>query len=363
MYKFNSSHADRHAFTVLEVLISIFILGTGILSVFSLFMAGRSLQAYYHRQNAAKSYVESTARGLSDEWLASALSWRNSAGTQVAFNPGAPPSGLEPDVYLIDPVGQNVDSNFGLLDSRRWNIAFPQENFPPVVDEDGVSRSALLVRAVSRVGLNLFFESEAFLNAYAGVDELSYEQSNPGNPDASFLIRSFYGGRQRRNNHHHHALFMTDSVADNAMLVFKDRTVPTKEFDGMESGLPLEMCLARRVYGDKPNESLADFKSDIIVNGSVIAIEGATVTGSPETVRRAIRPKQWAIIRAIEDNSFRFARVMSVIKDNNSYTLVFAENLEGDAQFGKVINDVNIDYGVECYFWSSLVHVAPYTTP
>jgi len=329
--------ACRPGFTLLEVLISIFILGTGILSVFSLFMAGRSLQAYYHRQNAAKSYVDSTARQLSNEWLESSLIWRNSAGGEISFDPTSPPAGLETNVFLVDPVGLNTHSTSGELNTRNWNVAFPTAN----------------ASAIARVGLNPLTDAETSVNKLAGGDDLAYELSDPASPDTAFLIRSYYGGRQRRNSNYHHALLMTDSVADNAILVFKDRPVPISGFDALENDWPLGMCMVKQT--DSNN-----------IVGSITAVEDGTLenAGAKETTRKCLRPKQWAIIRGLANNSFRFARVMSVIEGDGdtytTYTLVFAENMEGDAQFGNVIDT---SAGVECYFWSSLVHIAPYTRP
>lgn len=349
--------ACRPAFTLLEVLISIFILGTGILSVFSLFMAGRSLQAYYHRQNAAKSYVDSTARSLSNKWVRSDLvrvdtngKWLDQNNDPLPFPPTTSPEDeqFEPNVYLIDPVGLNlavpgssgVNKSWGTTEENKWNIAFAGDFSDP--------ESKL--KAIARVGLDPLTDAETSVNELAGGDDLAYELSNPASPDTAFLIRSYDGGRQRRNSNYHHALLMTDSVADNAILVFKDRPVPISGFAALENDWPLGMCMVKQ---DKP--------ANII--GSITAIEEGTLenAGAKETARKCLRPKQWAIIRGRADNSFRFARVMSVIEDDSdTYTLVFAENMEGDAQFGNVINT---SAGVECYFWSSLVHIAPYTRP
>lgn len=340
-----ASQNDRSGFTLLEVLISIFILGTGILSVFSLFMAGRSLQAYYHRQNAARNFASSTAVSVAKTWLAEDLVGLMGDGNEEnPYNPAAPPPGsFEAGTYLVDPVGLNMHAGYGPYVGNQWNIAFP---------ENGDTK------AIPRLAVNSRVSAEVMINNLAGIDDLGYELSDPTNPDAAWLVRSFYGGRQRRDQAYHHALFVTSlpmtAASPGALLIFKDRPVPTGDdddpvpsFDAIspEYGWPVGVV---RLHSGTAIDSA----------GTVTAIENATADGDirGEILRDCLRPKKWGIIRGLKDNSFQFSRVMSVIKTETDvgYTVIFAEKMEGDQTFGNIGDN---SAGVECYFDASLVHI------
>lgn len=129
------SKVRRDGISLLEVLMTIFIIAVGLASVFALFMAGREIDARTTRQTEAAAVAQSIGEPLADEWC-DVLQWIYLAPPTVAGEPntwqwvrtsaGVLPKSLP---VLIDPWGL-VESETDLVGSR----------FDPVVQLNTLDR-------------------------------------------------------------------------------------------------------------------------------------------------------------------------------------------------------------------------------
>jgi len=101
--------ASRRGITLVEVLVSIFVLGIGLLSVLSLFTAGRDLEARAVRRGAAVNYADTIEPRIADSWSRPAgWHWTINGGPDAA-DWVSDASGVQLPVVL-DPYGLNAST-------------------------------------------------------------------------------------------------------------------------------------------------------------------------------------------------------------------------------------------------------------
>ena len=106
---------SRSGISLLEVLVSIFILAIGISSVFALFLAGRELDARAAVQTRASAYLDRLETKLLDRWT-DIRQWQYIDPTNLGL---AWAVGVDlPLPIIVDPYALAVDSDF----SADWGL-------------------------------------------------------------------------------------------------------------------------------------------------------------------------------------------------------------------------------------------------
>jgi len=277
----------RAGISLLEVLISMFILAVGIISVLGLFTAGREIQA--------RTAIRSQAVSFADQMLTTADQWRELAQWRIydrAQNIWVPATAADVRLpVVIDPYSLNRDSI---------------NSFLPLVDDDWDCANFVDIRPVSQVPpaappWNTFFRR---VTLPAGANALSFEEALSlfGDADAieyelpadaaSPPRNQFEFGRRKRGNDFSAALMVDQIVSQPIMrywlLVFHKQPVHRLPGDydrqkGVATRLPQGVLKLLPPAGvSNITAGLAEF-----------------VLLEPEernTVRRGLQPGRWILV-------------------------------------------------------------------
>jgi len=189
---------NRRGITLVEVLVSIFVLGIGLLSVLSLFTAGRDLEARAVRQTAARGYAGVIEPKILDVW-SRLENWRWTDGPSWhAYDPLDQPAtdGMVKFPVLIDPVGLNGTSV--VLPARTWD--WNRFVLAPAAEPQ------MAFRRMSVFSGTAAPSQAAFLNALADADAVEFrvpQETRDGPP-----LNVFEYGRRARRTEFTPALFV-----------------------------------------------------------------------------------------------------------------------------------------------------------
>lgn len=402
--------------TLLEVMISIFVISVGLLSIFGLFIAGRELEARAKIEDSAVAYANGTADAAVRSWmdLRQWVHWEDYEHKD--YNNGPPPQQWSWASYesppnsgqplpaaamklrlpvLIDSWGldDSIDSINEAGNRWRWNQFVP---LPPIntaskkADQQVFARvtlasllQATLPAVEGPVGQKPF-SKEQVLSLVADEDAVEYgaDPQDPNNPP----INLFELGRRKRGTDLVPALFLcfdpSSSLLDqtlstaNAPLVQGWILIFYKPFSGLEPGVHLRSLDEVDPLSPKSEWWPAGSLELQVLTGAASipgvppsqanALETVLLTIPEEEtlLRRTLRPGKWLLVVRqrnlgpnfpyIYDAAWR--KAISVSENNaDGYSLILDQDLP--AAWTSALTDSTSTDRLFCYGFESLAYV------
>ncbi len=287
--------ASRRGITLLEVLMAMFVLAIGILSIFGLFTAGRELEARAAIKSDAIAYAATLRTTITDQWIKNWRDWLYvHTGTNfasVGANLAAPQRVSLP--VLIDPCGLNTDtqprSQFLRLPASDWDWA----RMTPL------NSGTTSLQPFARVTLPLTaagFTPMSREGAVASVsDQDSIEYTLPPN-DNDPPLNAFELGRRKRGSDLIPALFVAATSAaslPNTLVNAGVQVTPTllifhKPGVDMETPVP-------PAAGDWPAGYL-ELQVTAPQQSGLLDASLTRVPSDSAVIRRSLRPGNWLLI-------------------------------------------------------------------
>jgi hypothetical protein len=301
---------DRLGITLVEVLISIFVLGLGLLSVLSLFTAGRDLEARAVRQAAAVAYVDTIEPQIVNNWSRVGLwRWTNVGGSEAASWQRLGATLGDPNLanfvqlpVVIDPYGLNADTVLpGALNLgnepwwwHRFVLAPPPVN-PAFAGALPFRRTALMAPPGSP---NPVIAQSPILNFLADPDAIEF--SSPEDQLAP-PRNKFAFGRRARGTELTPAIFVaqypetspTSSLPISPglevirwLLVFRNLPAqgPSPLMDKAEDGSEWPAGFLKFEVDEAAGELLT------------ISVRQKLLREDPTSLRRSLKPRSWILI-------------------------------------------------------------------
>lgn len=312
---------SRNGISLLEVLVSIFILAIGISSVFALFLAGRELDARAAVQTRASAYLDRLETTLLDRWT-DIRQWQyiDPINLGLAWADGAD----LPLPIIVDPYALAVDSDL----SADWGF----NRFVDLRNKAGNAHP----EAFQRVTLSSLHQPsspptvapadapplsrEAILSVLANADDLEFEflQQDPnGPPRPAFDVAPDSGTflRRKRGSDLTPAVFLAQndsgvSVAEAGTSVDAWLLVFHKFQLGLDSSGSVEW----------PQGSLRFEVFPRAEDWLRLEIEPEYTPHDPTPLRRAMSPGKWLLLAAPGTARWRvhWSKMTSVTADDRS---------------------------------------------
>lgn len=335
------SMSTRRGITLLEVLMAMFVLAVGILSIFGLFTAGRELEARAAIKSDAIAYAGTLRNTIANEWVANWKDWLyvNSTGDFTRVAAMGPGTAISLPV-LIDPFGLSADtppeergSFLQTMASETYRQSWKWSQMTPLAS--GATR----YQPFARVTLPLISGNTTPPTREGAVasisDQDSIEYTLPQN-DTDPPLNAFELGRRKRGADLIPALFVaaTGPSLQNTSLGFNQEVKPTllifhKPAADMETPKP--------PTADDWPAGYVELQVPNVRQPLGLVTAAVTVTRTPldgAVVRRSLRPGNWLLIAEPSDNSggrqylTRWVRTKSATPDGQNWLLVLDEAKE-----------------------------------
>jgi len=375
--------SDRRGISLLEVLIAMFVLAVGILSILALFTAGRELESRAAVKSQALAFAASQKQTIGTQWL----DWRQwlavADPTTRTFRwakPDPDPSVAPPIVLpvLVDPWGLCSDAVIGPSPNWDSGVSWDWSRFTPLTS--GTSAASPFQRVTTPMTERPApynaaspiippFSREGTLASFSDEDSIEYAvAANTEDPP----LNAFEVGRRKRGSDLVPALFIWAAVPGNnavaagtsvrrSLLVFH-RPVPDFESDGTTnwpSGV-VELRALRHQPG-------------------LIVAQLTKIPSDSTAVRRSLRPGKWMLCtnrvlgESPHQGSYFYAcewrEMMSVTQeDSGSWLIVLKSDppMDESPPAGPLWQPTypttpppTLSSPISCYVFEHLVHVEP----
>ena len=334
-----ASPSDRRGISLLEVLIAMFVLAVGILSVLALFTAGRELEARAAVKSSALAFAASQKQTSGTQWL----DWRQwlvvADPTTPNFRwakPNPEPAVAPPIVLpvLVDPWGLCADAVIGT--SQNWDsgVSWDWSRFTPLTSWTITAAPFQRVtvpmteRAAPYNATNPIispFSREGALASFSDEDSIEYAvAANADDPP----LNAFEVGRRKRGSDLVPALFIAALIPGNFTV---------------EAGTRVKRSLLvfYRPVPDFESAGATNWPSGVVELRAVrhepgLLIARLTTTPTDLTVvRRSLRPGKWMLFtnrlpHGLSGPYFydcEWREVTSVTQDTDGWLIVLKSDL------------------------------------